>query len=103
MEATYQILCKANDLDEDQMIVVEIEGISILVTKINGDFYAVENKCTHESLALSGGQISENQIHCPHHGARFDLKTGKATQFPAVVDLKSYSVKVENDNVLAAL
>ena len=85
------------------MIVVEIEEKNILVTKINGEFYAVENNCTHENLSLNGGQVYDGQIQCPHHGARFDIKTGKATQFPAVMELKTYKVKIENDNVMAAI
>jgi len=85
------------------MIVVEIEEKNILVTKINGEFYAVENNCTHENLPLNGGQVYDGQIQCPHHGARFDIKTGKATQFPAVMELKTYKVKIENDNVMAAI
>ncbi len=85
------------------MIVVEIKEKNILVTKLNGEFYAVENNCTHENLPLNGGEVHNGQIQCPHHGARFDVKTGKATQFPAVMELKTYKVKIENDNVLAAI
>ncbi len=103
MEATFQKLCGVNDLEENQTIVVEIKEKNILVTKINGEFYAVENNCTHENLPLNGGQVYEGQIQCPHHGARFDIKSGKATQFPAVMELKTYKVKIENDNVMAAI
>jgi len=103
VEAQYQKLCNRNDIEDNQMIVVEIEEKNILVTKINGEFYAVENNCTHENLPLNGGQVYDGQIQCPHHGARFDIKTGKATQFPAVMELKTYKVKIENDNVMAAI
>jgi len=103
VEATFQKLCGVNDLEENQTIVVEIKEKNILVTKINGEFYAVENNCTHENLPLNGGQVYEGQIQCPHHGARFDIKSGKATQFPAVMELKTYKVVIENDNVMAAI
>lgn len=103
MKAKYQKLCTVNELEENKLIVVETEGENILVTKINGEFYAVENNCTHENLPLNGGEIYQGQIQCPHHGARFDLKTGKATQFPAVVELKTYEIKIENDDVLVVL
>ncbi len=103
MEATYQKICNVNDLEENQTIAVETKGKNILVAKINGEFFAVENKCTHENLALAGGQIYEGQIQCPHHGARFDIKTGKATQLPAVMDIKTYEVKIDNNNVMVAL
>lgn len=103
MKAKYQKLCTVNELEENKLVVVETEGKNILVTKINGEFYAVENNCTHENLPLNGGEIYQGQIQCPHHGARFDLKTGKATQFPAVVELKTYEIKIENDDVLVVL
>ena len=103
MKATYQKVCNVNDLEENQTIVVETKGKNILITKINGELFAVENNCTHENLPLDGGQVFKGQIQCPHHGARFDIKTGKPTQFPAVVDLKTYKVKVENKNVMVAL
>ncbi len=103
MEAQYQKLCNRSDIEDNQTIVVEIDEKNILVTKINGEFYAVENNCTHENLPLNGGEVHNGQIQCPHHGARFDIKTGKATQFPAVMELKTYKVKIENDNVMAAI
>jgi 3-phenylpropionate/trans-cinnamate dioxygenase ferredoxin subunit len=103
VEATFQKLCGVDEPGENQIIEVEIKGKNILVTRINGEFYAVENRCTHENLALTGGQIYGGQIQCPHHGARFDIKTGKATQFPAVMDLKTYEVKIDNNNIMVAL
>ncbi len=103
MEANYRILCDLNEIEENQSIVIETEGKNILVTKVKGEVYAVENNCTHENLPLNGGQIYERQVQCPHHGARFDLKTGKATQFPAVMELKTYKTKIEENNVMVAL
>ena len=103
VEAKYHKLCTVNELEENQTIVVETKGKNILVAKIEGEFFAIENTCTHENLPLNGGEIFQGQIQCPHHGARFDIKTGKATQFPAVMELKTYQIKIENDNVLVAL
>ncbi len=103
MEAKYQKLCKTNEVEENQTIVVEIEERNIMVTKINGEFYAFENNCTHENIPLTGGEIFDGQIQCPHHGARFDIKTGKATQFPAVMELKTYKIKIDTDDIMVAL
>ena len=103
MEANYQKLCSFDEIEDNQSIVVETKGKNILVTKVNGECFAVENNCTHENLPLNGGQVHNGQIQCPHHGARFDLKTGKATQFPAVMELKTYKVIIEEDNVMVAL
>lgn len=103
MREKYQNLCKLNDIKENQTIVVEIKERNIMVAKINGEIYAFDNNCTHENIPLTGGQIFNGQIQCPHHGARFDIKTGKATQFPAVMELKTYEIKIENEDVMVAL
>lgn len=103
MEATFLKVCTVSDVQENQTIALETEGKNILVAKINGEFYAMENKCTHENQPLTGGTIYQGQIQCPHHGARFDLRTGKATQLPAIMELKTLEVKVENENVMVAI
>jgi len=103
VEATYKKLCNLNDLEENKAFEVEVDGKSILVTKMNGEFYAIENNCTHENLTMTHGQIHNGEIQCPRHGARFDIKTGKATQLPGVMELKTFKVKVENENVMAAV
>jgi len=103
METVFHKLCNVNDIKENQTIAVEIKGENILVARINNLFYAVENNCTHENMPLGEGEIFDGQIQCPHHGARFDVKNGKATQFPAVVDLKRYEIKIDNNNVMVAL
>ena len=48
----------------------------MLVCRFGGEFYAVENRCSHRNERLSGGRIRRGQIMCPVHGARFDLRTG---------------------------
>jgi 3-phenylpropionate/trans-cinnamate dioxygenase ferredoxin component len=103
VEATYQKLCDVNDLEDNQTLEVEINGKSVLVTRIDGDFFAIENNCTHENLPLTGGQVYQGQIQCPRHGGRFEVKTGRATQLPAVMDLKTYKIKIEDYDVMAAL
>ena len=102
MEKVYVKVCKYEDLKEDQT-VIEVEGKNVLLIKLDGNVYALENKCTHERLPLNGGDIHDGQIQCPHHGARYEIKSGRATQFPAVMDMKTYDVKIENDDVLVAL
>jgi len=103
VEATYYKLCNVNDIEDNRTIEVEVNGKSILVAKLDGVFYAMENNCTHESLPIGAGEVHDCQIQCMRHGARFDIKTGRATQLPAVMDLKTYKIKVENNNVMAAV
>jgi len=103
VDKTYTKLCRLSDLGESRPMVAEARGENVLLVRLNGDVFALENRCTHENLPLNGGQIYDGQIQCPHHGARFEIKTGKATQIPGVMELKTYNVKIENDDVLVAL
>ncbi|MFH2036151.1 MAG: non-heme iron oxygenase ferredoxin subunit [Candidatus Zixiibacteriota bacterium] len=103
MNKTYVKICPVNDLEENQTKAFEIGDYNILLAKHNGDVYAFENNCTHENLPLGEQKIIQREIQCPRHGARFDIKTGRAVQFPAVVNIKIFESKIEDDNVLVAL
>lgn len=93
----------ADQFDDGDRIVAEIGEVYVAVFKVSGQFYAVEDVCTHDDGPLADGELhadSENpQIECPRHGARFNLKTGKPT-FPAVVPVDRYPVQIDGNNVL---
>ncbi|HVC78655.1 MAG TPA: non-heme iron oxygenase ferredoxin subunit [Candidatus Micrarchaeaceae archaeon] len=65
----------------------------------DGNFYAINDVCTHENFLLSGGELFDLQVECPQHGSRFNLKTGAVTGLPAVVPTKVYPVTVEGTDI----
>jgi nitrite reductase/ring-hydroxylating ferredoxin subunit len=65
----------------------------------DGNFYAIDDVCTHENFLLSGGELFGLQVECPQHGSRFNLKTGAVTGLPAVIPTKVYPVTVEGQEV----
>ncbi|HET7467894.1 MAG TPA: non-heme iron oxygenase ferredoxin subunit [Candidatus Dormibacteraeota bacterium] len=65
----------------------------------DGNFYAIDDVCTHENFLLSGGELFGLDVECPQHGSRFNLQTGKVTGLPAVIPTKVYPVEVEGDEV----
>jgi 3-phenylpropionate/trans-cinnamate dioxygenase ferredoxin subunit len=69
----------------------------------DGNFYAIDDICTHENFLLSGGELFELQVECPQHGSRFNLKTGAVTGLPAVIPTKVFPVSVEDGNVYVEL
>ena len=69
----------------------------------DGNFYAINDVCTHENFLLSGGELFELQVECPQHGSRFNLKTGAVTGLPAVIPTKVYPVEVVGDDVYVEL
>ena len=65
----------------------------------DGNFYAIDDVCTHENFLLSGGELDGLDVECPQHGSRFNLKTGAVTGLPAVIPTKVYPVQVEGEEV----
>jgi 3-phenylpropionate/trans-cinnamate dioxygenase ferredoxin subunit len=88
------------DLPPGSHIVIEVEGFYIAVFNVNGDYYAIEDTCTHDGGPLAEGDLDGYVIECPRHGARFDIRTGKVLSFPAVTDVEAFDVKVEGGDVL---
>lgn len=77
----------------------EEEEEGILIIKVDDEFFAVADECTHEDLPLDQGMVYDCELECPYHHARFDLRTGEALTMPAVVPLKTYSVTVEDGDI----
>lgn len=102
-ELEFHAVAKTDEVDDDEAIAVSVGRIDIGIYKIGGEFYALNDICTHAYACLSDGYVENSQIECPLHGACFDIKTGKALTAPATVDLDSYPIKVEGDQILVGL
>ncbi len=85
------------------MIGVELSGKKIVISNLNGTFYAIGSKCTHMGCSLSNGKIEGERVVCPCHGSTFDLKTGEVVRGPARIPEPSFKVKVENGELLVDL
>lgn len=76
--------------------VVVTDDISIAVFNLDGRYYAIEDRCTHENTELSDGQVDGEEIVCPMHGARFSIVTGAVLGPPAYENLRTFPVRVTN-------
>ena len=65
----------------------------------DGNFYALNDVCTHEEFSLCDGELWGMDVECPQHGSRFNLVTGKVTGLPAVIPAKTYPVSVEGEDI----
>ncbi|GMQ96624.1 MAG: non-heme iron oxygenase ferredoxin subunit [Gammaproteobacteria bacterium] len=77
--------------------VVDVDDVLIAVFNINGEYFAIENICTHDGECLTGGDIEGEEIICPRHGARFNIKTGEALTAPAYEPTATFPVRIENN------
>ena len=82
------------ELPSGQRIFIEVDGEPVVVFNIAGSLFAIGDVCTHDDGPLGEGELSGFQIICPRHGARFDVRSGKALTLPAVIDTPSYPVRV---------
>ena len=88
-----------SDLAEGEVIGVEVAGRSIALYDADGNLFATENICTHAYACLSDGWLDGEVIECPLHAARFDIRSGKVLDPPATEDLKTYPVRVVDDEI----
>lgn len=99
----YHEVAKTDDLDAEEVMSVMVGDEEIALYNVEGTFYATHGICTHENIGLADGFVEGDLIECPLHAACFEIKTGKAVNPPATVDLKTYPVKVEGDTVYVGI
>ncbi|MCY4080679.1 MAG: non-heme iron oxygenase ferredoxin subunit [Caldilineaceae bacterium] len=96
----FERVAAKEDLPPGESLLVELDGIRIAVFNLDGEFYAIEDVCTHDGGPLVEGQILDGgQVECPRHGARFDIRTGEALSMPAFEPTPSYEVQVEDGDI----
>ena len=78
---------------------VDLDGTLVAVFNLDGEFFAIEDVCTHDGAVLSGAPIEGDQIICPRHGARFSIKTGEVLAPPAWEPVPTFPVKLEDGKI----
>jgi len=76
--------------------VVDVDGAQIAVFNVDGQYYAIEDVCTHDGGILTGGPVEKDEVTCPRHGARFCVRTGEALSPPAFEPVATLPVRVED-------
>ncbi len=104
----------ASELKDGSMKKAKIQKHEILLAKVDGRYYAVDNRCPHFGGDLSQGKLEGTTIVCPRHLSKFDLRDGHVIQwtywmgiklnlakaFRPPRALKTYSVKEEGAKIL---
>ena len=92
-------VAKTSDIAPETAKYYNVAGTDIALCRVGDEFYAIADVCTHDGGPLDQGELDDYQIECPRHGARFDVRTGEVITLPAVLDIATYPVKVEGDDV----
>jgi len=101
--ARYVRVGKVSDIPVGRAEVFEVDDRKIAVFRLEDGFFAIEDICTHDGGPLAEGEIEEDQVICPRHGARFDIRTGAALTLPAVTPVESYPVRVDGNELFIGL
>lgn len=92
-------VAKVEEIPPGQGKTVEAGGFKIGLFNVGGVFYAMDNACTHAGGSLGEGFLDGDQVECPLHGARFDVKSGEALSAPAFEKAASYKVRVNGSDI----
>ena len=90
------------EFSDTDMYQVDIDGHVVALFKVDGEYYATDDVCTHAYANLTFGYLEGDIIERPLHQGTFNVCTGKALSAPVVEDLRTYPVKLEGDDILVA-
>jgi 3-phenylpropionate/trans-cinnamate dioxygenase ferredoxin component len=96
-------VAKVSEIPDPGKKVVEVDERLVVVIHMGGKYYAIDDVCTHDGGPLGDGELDGYAIVCPRHGAKFDVRDGRALTMPATKATASYEVKVAGDDILVKL
>ena len=101
-DGAFVTVAKVGELNPGEMMYVEVGDEPVCLINLDGEFFALNDMCTHQEASLSDGEIVGDEIECPLHGGAFDIRTGQPAAFPVVVPVETYRVRVVGDEVQVA-
>jgi metal-sulfur cluster biosynthetic enzyme/nitrite reductase/ring-hydroxylating ferredoxin subunit len=96
-------VAKTSDLTDPGQLLLEVDERIVVLFRVGGQYFCLDDVCTHDGGPLSEGKLENHAIACPRHGAKFDIRSGKALTMPATVDTAAHEVKVEGDDILVRI
>jgi len=91
----------AKEIGPGEGRVVEVNGDEVALFNLNGTFYAIDNMCVHQGGPLGEGMLEGENVICPWHSWKYNVKTGVCSTNPSM-KVKTYSVKIEDGQVKVA-
>ena len=110
MKLDYVKVATTPEIPVDNIKKVKIGEKEVLIVNVNGNYYAINSRCTHAGGDLSKGKLQGNVIECPRHHSKFDVRTGKVVSKPKIAffrpnisDEQVYQVKIENEDIMVRI
>ena len=97
--AEYVKAARTDAIAPGQARLVIVKGKEIALFNIDGNFFALDNLCTHEEGPLAEGEVEGHEVTCPWHGAKFDIRTGEVLCDPAYEAVARHNVRVTGSDI----
>ena len=91
---------EVGELDPGEKKQLDLDGLEVALFNVDGEFFCIEDVCTHDGAPLCHGKFAGEEITCPRHGARFNVKTGAALSMPAFEAVTTYEVSIEGSDLM---
>ena len=91
---------KLSEFENTSVAKIDINGTTVAVFKVDEDYYAIQNMCSHAEADLADGEVYDCKVECPLHGAEFDLKTGEALTLPATKPVTVFATEIDGDSIV---
>ena len=102
-DGTWVKIADLSECPPGNLLEVEAGREHIVLANVDGDVYALQNRCSHQDLPLSDGELEGDRLECLYHGARFDVCTGKAVGLPAIKPVPSYDVQIRGQEIFVQI
>ncbi len=103
MSGIYRKVARTGDIAGGEKKSFAVCGERIALCNVNGSFYAIEDRCTHDDSPFGMEQLEGAVIECPRHGARFDVTTGEVLCMPAVAPVATFPTRVRDGFIFVAI
>jgi nitrite reductase/ring-hydroxylating ferredoxin subunit len=91
-------ICAASEMADGDMRRVEARP-AIAIFRVEGEFFATAATCTHMESCLTEGYLDDDVVECALHGAKFNVRDGRALALPATTPLQTFPVHVEGGDI----
>ena len=95
-------VCPVDELPPGTMKLVPAGLLTVGVYNCNGEYFAIEDRCSHDDGPLCEGEVDleDCTVICPRHGSKFEIKTGKVLNPPAYAPVETFPVRVDDDGMI---
>ncbi len=98
-ECTFVTVATPDEIPPGERLLFTVGDIDIVLFNIGGQYFAMEDRCTHDDGPIGEGRLEGYAIICPRHGARFDVRTGQVLAPPAPAPVPVFPVRVQDQAI----